>query len=336
MLNTAQRRALLKAAREGDLERLASEATGAVSLPVPLRREMLHEAAAHGHLSVVQYCAGGGRRSTAVRFDTDLDLDCRDEHLRTPLYLAAAAGHMLVCSWLLEHGSRVDARKRGDWTSLMIAACHGHVQVVRLLLDHKPQGANIHLVNREGSNAVALAAREGQVGALDALFYGLSVASRAELVNAPSNQGKTALGRAAFCGRDEVVKQLFVACGEGELLDIMVRDKGGNTVLIDAIAGGHPNTARSLLELCASKHQRLSLLQGVDDAGQSLLHHAVITGPLELVQSVLDLLREYDDADFVLMWMLNVRDCLGRTPRDMAEQRRARHLAEALSAIVAQ
>jgi ankyrin repeat protein len=59
----------------------------------------------------------------------------------SPLTIAAGSGHLLACTWLLDHGANVNSRVYSNWTPLHSAAKHGHMEIVKLLLE---RGADVH------------------------------------------------------------------------------------------------------------------------------------------------------------------------------------------------
>ena len=50
---------------------------------------------------------------------------------RTPLYYAAASGHIEVVKFLLGSGARKNAVDRDGWTAVHAAARYGHVETLR-------------------------------------------------------------------------------------------------------------------------------------------------------------------------------------------------------------
>ena len=73
-------------------------------------------------------------------------VDLRDLSRKTPLILAAYAGHVEICALLLDSGASVAKYDEFGWTSLMMAAFAGHADVVALLLD---RGASNTTANRK-------------------------------------------------------------------------------------------------------------------------------------------------------------------------------------------
>ncbi|KAJ4315055.1 hypothetical protein N0V84_008567 [Fusarium piperis] len=63
-----------------------------------------------------------------------LDLDCRDNDLRTPMHCAAQFGRSSTVKWLQAHGGNIDARSRNGWAPLHFAANKGHLDTVKTLI----------------------------------------------------------------------------------------------------------------------------------------------------------------------------------------------------------
>lgn len=66
---------------------------------------LLHYAARHGHLNIVEYLT--------QRVGVDVDV-CNNDYKR-PLHEAASMGHQACVSFLLREGAKVDSLKRADW-----------------------------------------------------------------------------------------------------------------------------------------------------------------------------------------------------------------------------
>jgi ankyrin repeat protein len=123
------------------------------------------------------------------------------EQGETPLHLAAARGHHLVCSTLKEFGGPDlnllrDAQKR---TALHIAARHGHAEACRVLLEGSRQ-ESADVLDAVGRTALHLAAEKGHAAACTAILDAPGFTK----VNVRSNAGATAFEMAAARGHAEV------------------------------------------------------------------------------------------------------------------------------------
>lgn len=159
----------------------------------------------------------------------------------TPLMRAAAAGGVESVIALLKCGADVNARETArQHTALMFAAARGRVEVIRALAAH---GADLNAVSRtvantselldEDGNPIPAASRTGatqQRTRGDGLAYGIG--------------GRTALQYAAREGLQAAAAAL-VEVGAGVNT---VNPLDGSTALIVAIANGHYDLAKYLLE----------------------------------------------------------------------------------------
>ena len=62
-------------------------------------------------------------------------------HGRTPLHVAARAGHLRECQQLIELGAAVDPVDLLGWTPFGMAVAKGHADIVSLLIKN---GANVN------------------------------------------------------------------------------------------------------------------------------------------------------------------------------------------------
>ncbi len=67
----------------------------------------------------------------------------------TPLHLAATAGHIDCCRYLLAHGADVTSAGHVGITPLHLAAAYGHLDVIKALVDNEsdPEASNQHGFN---------------------------------------------------------------------------------------------------------------------------------------------------------------------------------------------
>ncbi|XP_063436926.1 ankyrin repeat domain-containing protein 2-like [Mytilus trossulus] len=76
------------------------------------------------------------------------NLECRDgDWGQTPLMLAAEKGHMEVVTYLVTHGSQLDATSKYGETALHLAAEFGRIDVTKCLID---QGCSPWVKSLEG------------------------------------------------------------------------------------------------------------------------------------------------------------------------------------------
>lgn len=122
-----------------------------------------------------------------------------DKDGRTPLMRAAVNGDTAQIRLLLDQGAdptRQDAQ--GD-TALMHAAANGHGEIVRILAENN--ASLVHLENKDGETAAALAAKNGKALALMTLLY------RGADMYETSN-GKNLLMLAAQSGDEHTMRSL--------------------------------------------------------------------------------------------------------------------------------
>ena len=90
--------------------------------------------------------------------DRGVDVDKRNDLLRTPLHLASVAGKLKIAKTLINHGADVNRRDIDGWTPLHMAARFGHVDVARLLLDN---GAHVNAMQRNYQTPLHIASANG-------------------------------------------------------------------------------------------------------------------------------------------------------------------------------
>eukprot|EP00201_Polytomella_parva_P023153 CAMPEP_0175040600 /NCGR_PEP_ID=MMETSP0052_2-20121109/1369_1 /TAXON_ID=51329 ORGANISM="Polytomella parva, Strain SAG 63-3" /NCGR_SAMPLE_ID=MMETSP0052_2 /ASSEMBLY_ACC=CAM_ASM_000194 /LENGTH=342 /DNA_ID=CAMNT_0016302861 /DNA_START=124 /DNA_END=1152 /DNA_ORIENTATION=- len=89
-----------------------------------------------------------------------VNLNSRDKLSRTPLHLAAWAGHTTVVRLLLSLGCQINAAASDDMAAIHFAAQKGNVDVIRELLD---SGVHVDVVDRKGMTALHFATLKGHV-----------------------------------------------------------------------------------------------------------------------------------------------------------------------------
>jgi hypothetical protein len=108
----------------------------------------LHNAARNGDLVAVTAAIG-----------EKANLDARDQHQRTPLMLAAWAGHKNIVKALIAAGVNVTLGASDNMNALHFAAQKGHAECARLLIT---AGIKVNSKNaRTGANSLIMSAQQG-------------------------------------------------------------------------------------------------------------------------------------------------------------------------------
>eukprot|EP00727_Mastigamoeba_balamuthi_P012505 m51a1_g7878 hypothetical protein (181) ;mRNA; r:30477-37018 len=136
------------------------------------------------------------------------------ESSRTPLHLAAGAGHAGVCAALLARGAAVGARDASGATALHYAAAQGHAGAAGALLAGAGDGARGLLLagDAHGWTALHYAAAGGRAGAAGALLGAARAAGAlGDALGRRDARGLVPEQVAAERERDELVEMLRAA-----------------------------------------------------------------------------------------------------------------------------
>jgi ankyrin repeat protein len=117
----------------------------------------------------------------------------------TPLFFAAANGHLEVVRYLCEAGANTDAARDDGATPLWMAAGKGHLEVVRYLCE---AGGNADVAADGGVTPLCMAAQEGHLEVVRCLCK----AGASE--SAVPNSGETAIDAASRSGHDNIANFL--------------------------------------------------------------------------------------------------------------------------------
>ncbi|TMS02518.1 Ankyrin repeat domain-containing protein 16 [Larimichthys crocea] len=325
-------KALVKLAQEGQLSSLEEQITSGGSAAAQTVSSkhfgrsgdtLLHYAARHGHLDVVEYLI---KR-------LGMDVEVYNNDYKRPLHEAASMSHQACVSYLLREGAKVDSLKKADWTPLMMACTRRNLDVIQELLHH---GADPALRNKDGWNSFHIACREGYPPVIQHLLLvapdvwrTVSKTRRTPLHTADVATPQTALtavesllswtpsGMDTFLWpgcfwrstrrlQQQLTESGLSRCtrslspGQNEALWFLVRDLNVDvnqratdmqlTALHYAAKEGHTSSIKTLLELGADLHVR-------DKKGRSALHMACIGQHADAAQTLMQLgLRDAADA----------------------------------------
>jgi ankyrin repeat protein len=160
----------------------------------------------------------------------------------TPLHVASKNGWLEVAGLLLVHGTGVNHQDNWGKSALHIASRHASSNLVRLLLDH---GANAYALDNWGETALHEASSYGRITVVKSLLeYGANV-------DAMSKWGMTPLHCAAIKGHLEVIHLLL-----DHDADVNAQNEDRRTALDLASLNGHVQVVEVLLKRSADPHAR--------------------------------------------------------------------------------
>lgn len=225
--------------------------------------------------------------------ECQVDVNCKDTEMRTPLHAAAFVGDPEIAELLIKHGARVNCKDFWFNTPLHLACCGDSPSLVRLLID---QQVTVFARNRHGQTPLHLAVASNSFECCQSLLN--HTANVADL-NAVDKFGRTALHNAAENGKTNIIELLitkgcivnacdrrdnrplhFAACTRNldavQLLlragaDINVKDRNQCTPLHLAAAGGVVGTCRLLINEGAQ-------VDAKNAYGNTPLHMACLNG----------------------------------------------------------
>nr|CAD2122855.1 unnamed protein product [Meloidogyne enterolobii] len=186
---------------------------------------VLHCASSHGHLPIVQAMLDLGHHWV---------VNARDRNGDTPLFFAAAYGHLECVKLLLERGADPNHQDRRIRTAAHCAAAKAQLRVLKLL---RQRGASLDLQNYRGDLPFHEAV---QVGSKECVDWMLGIEPR--FVSSANFFGRTALHLAAASGNMEMVVLLCskdappnsLMIYKGELLTPLdVAKRRGHDLIVD-------------------------------------------------------------------------------------------------------
>ena len=220
---------------------------------------VLHNAALAGDLELFQYLIESGS-----------DVFSKTTDGRSCLHIASRQGHLKVCRALLQnYNFDISVRDDSGWSVLHHAACSFDLEIFQYLIE---KGSDIFAKAKSNSSCLHIAAQVGDLKICKAVLQNYDFD-----INARDDDGFTFLHSAAWSGYSELLKYL-IETGS----DIFSKTKNGRSCLHIAAEQGHLNICRMLL-------QRYNFLNHErDDDGLNVLHSAVLSGELELLQYLIE------------------------------------------------
>ncbi|XP_067278822.1 histone-lysine N-methyltransferase EHMT1 isoform X2 [Pseudorasbora parva] len=165
----------------------------------------------------------------------DPNFKMESQNKRTPLHVAAEAGHQEVCHMLVQAGANLDMCDEDQRTPLMEACENNHLDTVRYLLR---AGAIVSQKDVEGSTCLHLAAKSGHFAIVQHLLSTGLID-----INCQDDGGWTAL---IWATEYKHVDQVKLLLSKGA--DINIRDKEENICLHWAAFSGCVEIAEILLD----------------------------------------------------------------------------------------
>jgi uncharacterized protein len=298
--------AMMLAARKGSVEIVTSLISAGADLTISDHkgRTALHVAAETGNVAVVEFLVRSlisGRAglnqvdnagSTALHYAASMgrvavveilvkslisiraDLTVFNDTGNTALHIAVEEGHVAVVEVLVSNGMDVDLLRAkpatkddvGDLSAVMIASVKGHVGTLEILL---PRSRNINLCDSKKRTALLLAIVHKQVEAVRLLLSQKMINIELE-----DDYGGTPLIAAATFGISSIIPDLVARGAQlNRRTDLVCAP------IVQAVACGHTETARTLLSIPGIDVNTISPL-----TGRTPLHYAVSWGNAELVE----------------------------------------------------
>ncbi|XP_043274602.1 ankyrin repeat domain-containing protein 6 isoform X2 [Venturia canescens] len=240
-----------------------------------MEQKLLREGESRCVTGMAEKVREASARGDATRLSRLLDDGSKalpDENGRSPLLLAAAAGHVETCEILIGHGIDVNASDNTGVTPLQRAAAEGHLDVVELLLKHGSDVGRQDTVH--GNSALHESSWRGYSRTVAALAKALGT-QRAPL-HARNLAGFAPLHLACQNGHNQSCRELLLAGCNPDL-----QNNYGDTPLHTSARYGHAGVTRILISaLCRVSDQNKN--------GDTALHIAAAMGRRKLTRILLE------------------------------------------------
>ncbi|MFC1764701.1 ankyrin repeat domain-containing protein [Planctomycetota bacterium] len=242
------------------------------------------------------------------------DVNAKDNQGNPLLYTVASEGHRQMVELLVTSGADINATGQNNGTPLHRAAVKGHRDVVEILLKH---GADINAENKGGNTPLGLAKWRGNSEIIEILTKAAQEQTTVEK-KASSPQGPVKdrpKGKLSTEERNRLISELFKAIQSNnpekakeiiaqgpEILLLNVRTNSGDTLLIHAIKTGSLPLVETLIAGGAGVSVR-------NRTGDTPLHSAALGGYKDVVELLIA-----GGAD------VNAKDRRGNTPLNLAKR----------------
>ena len=146
-----------------------------------------------------------------IKYGADVNIE--DNEYQRPLYEVALSGNVEAARLLLDYGADINDKDKSGATALHAAAWTGHVDMVALLVEKK---VDVCHKDKRSRSALFLACQQGNVECVRSLLAAEKEIGQ-DSIAGPTEDGRTALSRAAGGGHHEVLKLLLSELKEGAI-----------------------------------------------------------------------------------------------------------------------
>ncbi|XP_021768342.1 ankyrin repeat domain-containing protein 29-like [Chenopodium quinoa] len=211
------------------------------------RDDDIHTAAKNGDVTAVEL----------IISSNPLAINSRDKHSRTPLHLAAWAGHANIVSSLCKHKADVGAAAVDDMAAIHFAAQKGHLEVVKALVS---AGVSVKAINRKGMTALHYAVQGSHVELTKYLL------KKGFNLNAKTKAGKSVLDLAS----NEEIRTLLSELEKAKQTEVQAGEEASAAEVKDGDSGAPLEEMGEEGELKETTEENLKRKGEADDVRESL------------------------------------------------------------------